>query len=160
MLEERITAIREIMSKGKLLVNEFGIFGRYDECYAPLGFNAWRETDGEWAMGEVTNMDTFRIEGTDLRMKGIDAPRGFWECEDPKEREATIKRNMRAILRFFDIKILVFPERVEIRGAIPTQILDRKAKKANSTAPIIDSVSFANGGGGIKKRGCAPLKRP
>ena len=97
-------------------------------------------------MGEVTNLDAIRIEGTDLRMKGIDAPQGFWECEDPKEREATIKRNMRAILRFFDIKILVFPERVEIRGAIPTQILDLKDEKANSVAPIIESPPLPRAG--------------
>ncbi len=65
-------------------------------------------------------MDTFRIEGTDKVMRGIDAPPGFWECDDPKKRDETIKSNMRAILQLFNIKVLVYPERVAIkRGASP-----------------------------------------
>ena len=147
VLEERITAIKEIMGKGKLMINEFGIFGMDGDRYAPAGFNAWRDTDGEMAIGAVSDQDTFRIEGTELTMKGIDAPLGFWECENPKEREETIKRNMRAILQFFNIKIFVFPERVEIRGAIPTQVLERKTERAHSTAPIIISPSLTEGRG-------------
>ncbi|MFC2067220.1 hypothetical protein ACFLUO_09290 [Chloroflexota bacterium] len=125
--------------------------------YAPAGFNAWRDTDGKMAIGAVSDKDTFRIEGTELTMKGIDAPLGFWECENPKEREEPIKRNMRAILQFFDIKIFVFPERVENRGAVPTQVLERKTERDNSTAPIISSPSLGKGGGRICKRGFASL---
>ncbi len=35
---------------------------------------------------EYLEADTFRIEGTDKVMRGIDAPPGFWECKGPRER--------------------------------------------------------------------------
>ena len=35
---------------------------------------------------EYLEDDTFRIEGTDKVMRGIDAPSGFWECNGPQER--------------------------------------------------------------------------
>ncbi len=51
--------------------------GRIGDEYVPAGFNAWRECDGELAIGGVTEMDSFRIEGTDLVMRGIDAQPGW-----------------------------------------------------------------------------------
>jgi len=142
VLEGRITAIKDILSKGKLLVTEFGIFGEIGVQYVPAGFNAWRECDGELAIGEVTEMDSFRIEGTNLAMRGIDAPIGFWECDDLQKRDETIKRNMRSILQLFDIKVLVYPERVEIKGTIPTQILDKSTEDEPEAALIISSPSL------------------
>ena len=86
VLEGRITTIKDILSQGELRVTEFGIFGEIGVQYVPAGFNAWRECDGEPAIGEVTEKDSFRIEGTNLSMRGIDAPIGFWECDDPQKR--------------------------------------------------------------------------
>ena len=98
-------------------------------------------------IGDVTEMDSFGIEGTDLLIKGIDTPPGFWECENPAERDERIKRNMRAILQFFNIRVFVFSDRVEIRGAIPTQVLrDEKSDSDDSIAPIINS-PFPSGEG-------------
>ncbi|MDH5364360.1 MAG: hypothetical protein OEW82_04225 [Dehalococcoidia bacterium] len=95
------------------------------------------------AIGEVTEMDTFWIEGTDKVMRGMDAPLGFWECEDLQQQEERIKKNMRAILMLFNIKVLVFPERVEIKGTIPTQVLDKLTNKEGpETALIINSPSL------------------
>ena len=149
VLEGRITMIKDILSKGNLLVTEFGIFGEIGVQYVPAGFNAWRECDGELAIGEVTEMDSFRIEGTNLAMRGIDAPIGFWECDDLQKRDETIKRNMRSILQLFDIKVLVYPERVEIKGTIPTQILDKSTEDEPEAALIISSPSLEKGGGSI-----------
>jgi len=141
-LEVRITRVKDILSQGTLRITEFGIFGELGDEYIPAGFNAWRECDGELAIGEVTEMDTFRIEGTDKVMRGVDAPPGFWECEDPQKQAERIKKNMRAILQLFDIKVIVFPERVEIKGAIPTQILEKSInKEETATAPINSSPS-------------------
>jgi len=54
---------------------------------------------------------------------------------------------MRAILQSFNIRVVVFQERVEIKGTIPTQILDRTKTKAEpETAHIIDSPSLFKGG--------------
>jgi len=69
----------------------------------------------------------------------IDAPPDFQECEKSREKEKTIMRNQRAILQFFNIRVIVYPGLVEIKGAIPTQILDKTKKEGNKTAQIITS---------------------
>jgi site-specific DNA recombinase len=141
-LEARIAKVKDILGRGRLTVTEFGIFGEIGDEYIPAGFNAWRECDGELAIGEITEMDKFRIEGTDKVMRGVDAPPGFWDCQDQEEQAKRIKKNMRAILQLFDIEVIVFPERVEIRGAIPTQFLDRiTGKEEPATAPVNSSPS-------------------
>jgi site-specific DNA recombinase len=137
-MENRITMVKDILSKGMLSLTEFGIFGLIGDEYIPIGFNTWRECDGKLAIGEIAEMDTFPIEDTDMVMRGINAPAGFWECEDPGERNNLINRNLRAILQLFNVKVFVFPERIEIRGTIPTQFLDMPARKS-STASIITS---------------------
>jgi len=140
-LESRIAMVKDILSKGGLSLTEFGIFGSIGDEYIPAGFNAWRECDGKLAIGQVTEADTFRIEGTDKVMRGIDVPPEFWECNNRQEQEEKLKRNMRAILQLFNIRVLVYPERVEIKGTIPTQVLELSTKKKTQTAPIISSPS-------------------
>ena len=81
-------------------------------------------------------MNYFPIEGTDKAFRGVDAPPAFWEC-DPQEREEKIKRNIRAILQLFNIRVIVYPERIEIKGTIPTQILDKKAKEEPDDRPAL-----------------------
>ena len=139
MLEDRIANINDILSKGRLTLTEFGLFGMVGGTYTPVGFNAWRETDGNLSIGERTEQDTFRIEGTDLVMRGIDAPSGFWDCNDLGEQANTINKNLRAVLQLFNIRVHIFPDRIEIQGAIPTQVLDISRQKEPPGAPIIVS---------------------
>ncbi len=91
-------------------------------------------------------------------VKSVDAPPGFQECGNPWEREEKIKRNIREILQLFNIRVLVYPERVEIKGAIPTQILDKMTKEEPESRPalIISSPSLGKGGGSFP-RGASPL---
>ncbi|MFC1958284.1 hypothetical protein ACFLVQ_01800 [Chloroflexota bacterium] len=140
-LEGRICIVKEILGRGKLEVTEFGLFGKLfdEEVYVPTGFNAWRGSDGELAIGEVTGMDYFRIEGTDKYMRGVDAPPGFWECGDHEKQAEIIKKNMRAILQLFGIKTLVYPDRVEIKGAIPSQTLYQGEEPMVETGLILSS---------------------
>ena len=159
-IEGRIAMVKDALSRGKLSLTEFGIFGEKGDEYIPTGFNAWRECNGELAIGEVTEMDYFPIEGTDKFIRGINAPPGFWECEDLHTQQETIKRNMRAILRLFNIRVLVFPERVEIKGTIPPQVLNKTTKEEPETALIISSPSLAKGGGIIEKEGLRLCQTP
>ncbi len=142
-LEGRIVFVKEVLSRGKLEVTEFGLFGNlFDEkIYVPAGFNAWRESDGDLAIGEVAEMDYFRIEGTDKYMRGIDVPPGFWECGDHDKQSEIIKKNMRAILQLFGIKVLVYPDRVEIKGTIPSQVLYQGEQPEPETGLVITSPS-------------------
>ncbi len=84
MLDDRIAAVKDILSKDSLSLTEFSIFGSIGDEYVPAAFNAWRESDDKLAIGEVTEKDTFRIEGIDKVMRGIDVPQGFQKCNDPK----------------------------------------------------------------------------
>ena len=181
-LEDRITAIKNILSEGSLILSEFGIFAATEDKYAPVGFNAWRESDGRPAIGEATGMDTlqiigfrgwrkwngelpigevpgqdtFREKGRNIVMRGIDAPPEYWECND-RERDEKINRNLRALLQFFGIKVFVFLEHVEIRGAIPAQMLEIKTRKKTGTARIVTSPSLDKGGGTNYIREASPL---
>ena len=115
------------------------------DTYTPVGFNAWRETDGKLSIGECTEQDKFRIEGTDLVMRGIDAPAGFWDCNSLEEQDNIIKKNMRAILQLFNIRVHIFSDRIEIQGAIPTQVLDSSSQKEPPGVPIIGSAGGHRG---------------
>jgi hypothetical protein len=139
-----IAAVKDVLSKGRLLVTRFGIFSELGDDYIPVGFNAWRESDGKLAIGYVTEMDKFRIEGADMVMSGIDALPGFWECEDLQAREEKIKANMRAILQLFNIKVIVYQDRAEIKRTIPPQVLDKSTETEDEpdTALIISSPSL------------------
>ena len=61
----------------------------------------------------------------------MDSPPGSRDYEDPREKREMIKINQRAILQFFNIRVIVNPERIEIKGTIPTQILDKINKEGN-----------------------------
>ena len=142
-LQGRIAFIKEVLSRGTLEVTEFGLFGElFDEkIYVPAGFNAWRESDGELVIGEVTEMDYFWFEGTDKYMRGIDVPPGFRECGDHDKQAEMIKKNVRAILQLFGIRVLVYPDRVEIKGTIPSQVLYQGEKPEPETGLVISSPS-------------------
>jgi hypothetical protein len=135
------------------------LFGElFDEkIYVPAGFNAWRESDGELAIGEVAEMDYFRIEGTDKYMRGIDVPPGFRECGDHDKQAEMIKKNMRAILQLFGIRVLVYPDRVEIKGTIPSQVLYQGEKPEPETGLVITSPSPLKGEGEDFYKGASPL---
>ena len=79
----------------------------------------------------------------------MDSPPGSRDYEDPREKREMIKINQRAILQFFNIRVIVNPERIEIKGTIPTQILDKINKEGKETAPIITSPFEKGGNRGI-----------
>ncbi len=91
---------------------------------------------------KVTEMDYFRIEGTDKYIRGIDVPPGFWEYGDHNKQSELIKKNMRAILQLFNIRVLVYPDRVEIKGTIPPQVLYQGEKPEPETGLVISSPSL------------------
>ena len=143
-LESRISTIKDIVAGGQIVLTELGIFalkageGNYDGMgYIPLGFNAGRETDGRMSVGELRDMDVFHFP--DFSLPGIGAPPGIGEYTDPLKQK-DINRNLRALMQFFGINVLVYPESVEIKGAIPTQMLRMEpGKKDKVIASIIPS---------------------
>ena len=142
-----IDMVKDVLSKDSLLVTDFGIIGELGDIFIPAGFNAFKEREGELTPSEMADKDTLLFEMTDMVIRAVDVPSGFRECADPRGKEEMIKRNQRAILQLFNIRIIVYPERVEIKGTIPTQILDKTDKEENKTAQIITSPSLGKGGG-------------
>jgi hypothetical protein len=53
-------------------------------------------------------------------------------------KQESVQKSQRDILQKFNIRVIVYPERVEIKGMIPTQILDKTNKE--KTARIITSL--------------------
>jgi hypothetical protein len=47
---------------------------------------------------------------------------------------------MRALLRFLDIKVIVYPGRMESRGVIPPLVIEVSARNGQVSAPITSSV--------------------
>ena len=68
-------------------------------------------------------------------------PPGFWECGDHDKQAEMIKKNMRAILQLFGIKVLVYPDRVEIKGTIPSQVLYQGENPEPETGLVLPSPS-------------------
>ncbi len=85
-------------------------------------------------------MDYFRLEGTDMYLRGINAPDRFWE-QDSDTQTKVIKSNMRSILQLFDIRAIVYPDHVEIKGVIPTQMLDWGDSLESDTGVVLPSPS-------------------
>jgi len=120
-VENSIRSIEEMLdTSGNILVTDFGIWGRTGDNVAPLGYNPWLETECKSEVGQVRDSDFIRIEGTDLRIRAILPPEGFWFSENPGE---VIKKNIRAILQKFGIRVYMFRDRIEVRGLIPSQII-------------------------------------
>ncbi len=86
-------------------------------------------------------MDYFQYEGSDEVFRVVTAPDGFFECKDAQKGAVQINRNIRAIL-LFNIKMFVYPKRVEIKGAIPPQVLKLSVSRGISTAQVISSPSL------------------
>ena len=124
-LESYIATVEKILNKhsGGVFVTEFGIWGTTGTLKVPLGYNPRLETQGKSGVGKPQEMDVIRIEGTDLTMSGVLPPEGFWLSKNPKE---TIMKNIRAVLQAFGTKVYVFPDRVEIHGMLPTQVIQRE----------------------------------
>ena len=136
--QARIKAIKEIMDKGRLQLNELGFFGLIGNKYIPVGFNPWRDTDGKVEIGKLTDMTDLKIEGTDIVAKSM-TPQGILDAT-PAERMELLKKNWRGILQLFDIHVTVFNDRIEIRGLIPPQVIEIPGKKQSEGAPISRSV--------------------
>ena len=82
--------------------------------------------------------DYVEVEGTDLKIRAIGPPEGFWGSQNPVE---VIKKNIHAILQKFGIRVYVFRGRIEVRGLIQSQIIKTAiGDKPPSRELIIPSV--------------------
>ena len=130
-LENSIRVIEDILDRSSrnIHITDFGIFGAKGDGLAPLGYNPWSETEGKNEIEQVRETDYIFIEGTDLKMRSINPPEGFWSSENKGE---SIKNNIRSLLQNFGIKVCVFKDRIEVRGLIPTEIISLSSETKRS----------------------------
>ena len=85
-------------------------------------------------IGQVRETDYIYIKGTDLKMRSINPPEGFWCSENKGE---IIKNNIRSLLQNFGIKVYVFKDRIEVQGLIPTEIISLSSETKRSDRELI-----------------------
>ena len=161
-LEAHIASIKEFLGKGDFVVRDSGLYAIRGSEYLPVGFNAFRASDGKLALGEIRKKDSFVSmmkypmspeNVIDLPTTWTTIPPGtiqaytLEETVDPlpfregidQAEAAVIARNKRALMQLFNIQVFVFGDKAEIRGIIPPQLIDLKHQKPKMIAPIIDS---------------------
>ena len=90
-------------------------------------------------------------------MRAMETPPDFREGDDLLEKQGAMKRTQRAILQKFNIRVIVYPERVEIKGTIPTQILDKTNKKKRRLLGLSLPPPLEKEGGTFLRGASAPL---
>ena len=88
-----------------------------------------------------TGEDNSHIAGiTDFIIGNQYLPENPLEDHSLSEKQESLIRKRRTLLQMFNIKVVAYPERVEIQGTIPTEVLEnRNTRREPDTAPIISS---------------------
>jgi len=103
-LERLIRESQRLLGKGGAQISSFGMYGLADKSDTLIGFgrNApWQEE---------------KLFETQDAFHAFVPPAEFWEREDALQ---VIKRNQRAILHNFGVKVYCFKDKLEIRGFLP-----------------------------------------
>ena len=128
-LEQSIASLEKALDgkAGRFLLTELGILmeGISEVAIASialptmpdgaLAVGAWDEP----AMAQLENFFRLGYNGPLIRM--VDAPEVLSCLEVSRDR---VWQNIRDFLESFDIKVYVFRDRVEIRGLIPTELVE------------------------------------
>jgi hypothetical protein len=144
-LDQAIASLEKTLNSesAKVLLTELGVQTvDFPEDWI-VGHDAPGEVAGleNWAVVEAP--DTLRIPELGMTMSIVDRPESNWNLEVTRD---TIWRNIRETFNRLNIEVYIFNDRVEIRGHIPTEIIDIPQEAIRSKGePIICS---ARGSGG------------
>jgi len=138
-LDQAIASLEKTLNSEsvKILLTELGI----QVAYTPEGWITGYDVPGvvegleNWAVVEAP--DTLRIPEMGMTMSIVDRLESNWNLEVTRD---TIWRNIRETFNRLSIKVYIFNDRVEIRGHIPTEIINISHEDARSRRePIICS---------------------
>ena len=123
-LERLIREAQRLLGTGKIHISSFGIYGLPSDSNTVIGFGY----NSPWQNNSPLQIqDAFRA---------IVPPADFWQRKDAFQ---LIKRNQRAILQDFGVKVYCFKDRLEIRGFIPPTIVQIPEDKFCVSAQDIKS---------------------
>jgi len=127
-LEDYITWVKKLLDKGGLVVEPDGIwayeFGQDGGIIDAENFGA--ELDVE---GIVKRASDPAKPKPSIKESGNFIPLNTETFNHPKEARIA---SMRSILQKFNVKVVAFPDRIEIRGFIPTQVISTPAETLQS----------------------------
>ncbi len=145
-LSQRINAVKGLINKGKVCLTDLGFFASAGEQYVPLGFNPWPDTNGKISVGEMAEMQTALVDEESGQVVKSNVPPGFFDPHIPaKEKGERVLTNWRELLRFLNIKVTIYPDLTEVRGAIPSQIFRNPIQNNNVGYPITNSIDVSEG---------------
>jgi hypothetical protein len=149
-LEQEIAKLQKVVDgkSGPVMLTELGILATDNPPYGVMAFPSVGDpgnsmTVGAWDEPAMIQMeDFFRLGDNGPLVRMVDGP-GSSAAEVPREMAW---QNIRGIFESFGIRVYVFHDRVEIRGFIPTEVMDiPRTGDRISGGPIIYS---ARGSGG------------
>jgi site-specific DNA recombinase len=121
-LQQGIVSLEKALDgkSGRLLLTELGIWAEsvpedWIAGHVVLPHGAWDEP------GALEGLDVIRIGDTGPIIRMVDSPGVFCNLEVPRE---IVWQNIRNVLEWLCIRVYVFHDRVEMRGFIPTEVMD------------------------------------
>ncbi|MDD5095429.1 MAG: recombinase family protein [Dehalococcoidia bacterium] len=132
-LEDYIKTVRAILDDGHIRVDHNGLLlgtlwhhakggGLMPEEYDLFDLWEGKEPDLDDESAEVTTVNTIGPDGEEVRMMEIKPSEKEWA--DFERRDEISMEQKRKLLEKFDIKIVAYPDRIEIAGLLPTQTLE------------------------------------
>ena len=121
-LERGIACLEKAIDgkSGKLLLTELGVW--VDSIHDDWIVDHIIPCVDSWDdPGALIDTGAFQIGEYGPLMTMVDSPVQFANLEVPRE---TVWRNIRKIFKWLGIRVYVFRDRVEIRGFIPTEVID------------------------------------
>jgi site-specific DNA recombinase len=134
-----IDMVKDVLNRGSDDLSNYDILNQVDDILDAL--------DANISKNDNPGRSPSDIEESDLTQ----------DIQPVVTEAIELQRNQRALLQKFNIKVIVYPNRLVIKGAIPTQILD-KAKKED-TARIISSASRGKGRSLLRGLARTPINR-
>jgi len=120
-LEDQITTVKQILEDGKLTISNSGVGGLTFDRDMPLTHmhdlhDLYEGMDGKEKDVPAANWEFTSVEN---RVK-FSCAAEWWDWANKEEI-----RRRRQLLEIFRIKVIVHPDRIEIRGIIPDQVIQR-----------------------------------
>jgi hypothetical protein len=121
-----IDMVKDVLSRNQHGLGDYDILSQVD--------NIMNNLDSNISSVKYADKDSEDIKTNDLTG---DTPPDCKHGDDLQGNPEATLRSQRVLLQKFNIGVVVYPDRVEIKGAIPTQILDKtvKAKTARIICP-------------------------
>jgi hypothetical protein len=121
-LEDQINIVKQILGDGKITIRNSGVGGLTFDPDHPLTYmhdlhDLWEGKAGEEKDVPAANWE---FSNTESGVK-FSCSAEWWDWASKEEM-----RRKRQLLEIFRIKVVVFPDRIEIRGIIPDQVIQRQ----------------------------------